>query len=177
MKRVLSVALIVLFTFVGLAVATEQDQLDHPSCGYCGMHRVKFAHSRMLIEYADGGAVGTCSIHCTAVEFANAIDRLPTAIKVGDLNTKQLIDAEKAVWVLGGDKKGVMTKRAKWAFADKAAAEQFVAGHGGTIIDFETAMTAAYEDMYKDTKMIRAKRAAKREKKMSGSAHKMHKHE
>lgn len=35
---------------------------------------------------------------------------------VGDYNTKRLIDAEKAVWVIGGGKQGVMTKRAKWAF-------------------------------------------------------------
>lgn len=177
MKKTLSVALAILFLFSGSVIAAEQDQLDHPSCGYCGMHRVKFAHSRMLIEYADGGSVGTCSIHCTAVEFANAIDRMPTAIKVGDLNTLQLIDAEQAVWVLGGDKKGVMTKRAKWAFADKAAAEAFIAGHGGEIVDFEKAMTAAYEDMYKDTKMIRAKRAEKRKMNTPGAPTKMHMHQ
>lgn len=146
------------------SIAAEQDQLDHPSCGYCGMHRVKFAHSRMLIEYAEGPSVGTCSIHCTAVEFANAIDRQPTAIMVGDLNTGKLIDAEQAAWVLGGDRQGVMTKRAKWAFSDKSAAEKFIAEHGGTIIDFEQAMSAAYEDMYRDTKMIRAKRASKKMK-------------
>lgn len=167
MKKALSVALTILLIFVGSSVfAADQDQLDHPSCDYCGMHRVKFAHSRMLIEYADGGAVGTCSIHCTAVEFANAIDRMPTSIKVGDLNSKQLIDAEQAVWVLGGSRQGVMTKRAKWAFADKTAAATFIAEQGGEIVDFDRAMTAAYEDMYKDTKMIRAKRATMKKKMM-----------
>jgi len=34
---------------------------------------------------------------------------------VGDFGTKKLIDAEKALWVLGGSKPGVMTKRGKWA--------------------------------------------------------------
>jgi len=164
MKKVLFVALAVLFILTSIAVAEDQDQLDHPSCSYCGMHRVKFAHSRMLIEYADGGSVGTCSIRCAAVEFANAIDRMPQVIMVGDLNSKQLIDAEQAVWVLGGEKPEVMTKRAKWAFADKAAAETFVAEQGGEIVDFDRAMTAAYEDLYKDTKMIRKKRAAKKMK-------------
>jgi hypothetical protein len=33
------------------------------------MDRVAFAHGRMLIEYADGTSVGTCSIHCTVVEM------------------------------------------------------------------------------------------------------------
>lgn len=164
MKKVFSVALIFIFFLAGTLIAAQQDQLDHPSCSYCGMHRVKFAHSRMLIEYEDGGSVGTCSIHCTAIEFANAIDRMPTAIKVGDINSKQLIDAESAVWVLGGNRQGVMTKRAKWAFADKSSAEAFIAEHGGERVDFEQAMSAAYEDMYKDTQMIRTKRAAKKKK-------------
>lgn len=166
MIKILSLAILILVCFCIPALSADQDQVDHPSCSYCGMHRVKFAHSRMLIEYDKGAAVGTCSIHCTAVEFANAIDRMPKAILVGDLNTKQLIDAEQAIWVLGGKRQGVMTKRAKWAFADKAAAEAFIAKQGGEIVDFDRAMTAAYEDMYKDTKMIRAKRAAKKKKMM-----------
>lgn len=166
MRRILSVVIVVLVFFCSSAPAADQDQMDHPSCSYCGMHRVKFAHSRMLIEYEKGDAVGTCSIHCTAVEFANAIDRMPKAILVGDLNTKQLIDAEQAIWVLGGKRQGVMTKRAKWAFADKTSAEDFVNQQGGEIVDFDRVMTAAYEDMYKDTKMIRAKRAAKKKKMM-----------
>lgn len=166
MNKIMSLLLAVLLIFGTAAVAADQDQLDHPSCSYCGMHRVKFAHSRMLIEYTDGGSIGTCSIRCTAVEFANAIDRMPKSIMVGDLNTKQLIDAEKAVWVLGGNRPGVMTKRAKWAFADRAAADAFIAEQGGEIADFEQAMTAAYQDMYMDTKMIRMKRAAKKSKMM-----------
>src|SRR5690242_11161675 len=54
------------------------------SCKYCGMDREQFAHSRMLIEYDDGTAAGTCSLHCLAVELINNIDKTPTAIKVGD---------------------------------------------------------------------------------------------
>jgi len=173
MKNVLSVALAILLLFSSAAVAADQDQLDHPSCDFCGMHRVKFAHSRMLVEYTEGDAVGTCSIRCMAVEFANAIDRIPKNIKVGDLNSKHLIDAEKAVWVLGGERQGVMTKRAKWAFADKTAAEAFVTEQGGEIVDFDRAMTAAYEDMYKDTKMIRKKRAAKRKNQTPSAPMKM----
>ena len=166
MNKILSVMLTVLLIFGGVVMAADQDQVDHPSCDYCGMNRVKFAHSRMLIEYADGGSAGTCSIHCAAVEFANAIDRIPMSIMVGDLNSKQLIDAEQAVWVLGGKRPGVMTKRAKWAFADKAAAEAFIAEQGGEIANFEQAMTAAYQDMYTDTKMIRMKRSAQKTKMM-----------
>jgi hypothetical protein len=128
------------------------------------MDRAKFASSRMAIEYDDGSKVSTCSLHCAAVELVNQIDKTPTAIKVGDFGTQVLLDAEKAVWVLGGSKPGVMTKRAKWAFADKAAAEAFVKENGGTIVGFEDAVKAAYEDMYQDGRMIREKRKAMRAK-------------
>src|SRR5512136_3014785 len=86
------------------------DVAHHMNCTYCGMDRAKFAQSRMLIEYDDGSAVATCSIHCAAVDLANNIDKTPKAIMVGDCGTKELIDAEKAFWVIGGSKPGVMTK-------------------------------------------------------------------
>jgi len=77
----------------------------------------------------------------------------------GDMDiAKKLIDAEKAYWVIGGNKPGVMTKQAKWAFEKKADAEKYIAESGGTLATFDEAMTAAFEGMYADTKMIREKR-------------------
>jgi len=52
---------------------------------------------------------------------------------VADYNTKKLLPAEKAVWVIGGGKTGVMTKRAKWAFSDKQGADAFIQKNGGLI--------------------------------------------
>ena len=142
----------------------HQDQLSHVACLYCGMDRTKFAHSRMLVEYENGDEVGTCSIHCMALEFANALDRTPKQIFVADYLTGKLVISNKAVWVLGGKKPGVMTSRAKWAFAQQSDADAFVAGHGGTIANFEQAMKASYEDMYQDTLRIRKMRAMKKMK-------------
>lgn len=165
MKKGLSLALTAVLLFSSLVFAAEHlDQEQHASCNFCGMNRVKFAHSRMLINYSDDSSVGTCSLHCAAVEFAISINKTPTAIKVSDFNTKQLIDAEGAFWVLGGQKPGVMTLRAKWAFSDKEAAKKFVISNGGIIVDFDQAMKAAYEDMYKDTMMIRNQRKMKKMK-------------
>jgi copper chaperone NosL len=159
-----SVALVVcgVVGLVLICAAYAQDMDKHPGCKYCGMDRKMFGHSRMLVVYDDGSELGACSLHCVAVDMAVHIDKFPKAIQVGDFNTKQLIDAEKAVWVLGGDKPGVMTKRAKWAFADKAAAESYIKANGGQLADFEAVIKAAYEDMYADTKMIRDRRKAKR---------------
>uniref|UniRef100_A0A7C3WG57 NosL family protein n=1 Tax=Fundidesulfovibrio putealis TaxID=270496 RepID=A0A7C3WG57_9BACT len=145
----------------GNAPAMEQDVKAHPSCPLCGMDREKFAHSRMLIEYEGGSAYGSCSLHCAVLEMAVNLDKTPAKILVGDYNTRKLIDAETAIWVIGGDQMGVMSKRAKWAFADKSAAEAFIKQHGGQIADFDAVIKAAFEDMAADTKMIREKRKAR----------------
>ncbi len=139
-----------------------EDVHRHPSCPYCGMDRERFSHSRMLIQYEDGSEVGTCSLHCVAVELALKIDQTPKALMVGDYNAKRLIDAERAYWVMGGGKPGVMTKRAKWAFERKEDAERFMEENGGQLVTFEEAIRASYEDMYSDTKMIRDRRKARR---------------
>jgi copper chaperone NosL len=158
-KRFVVAMVPVLSVFViGLVFAQMEDIKKSPSCKYCGMDRQKFAHSRMHIDYDDGTAMGTCSIHCAAIDLSLNIDKTPKMIGVGDYNTKNLIDAEKAFWVIGGNKPGVMTKRAKWAFEKKADAEQFIKDNGGKLASFDEAMKASYEDMYEDSKMIRNKR-------------------
>lgn len=145
-----------------------QDVQQSPSCKFCGMDRAKFAHSRMIVTYEDGSSLGTCSIHCLAIDLATNIDKTPRLIQVGDYNSKNLIDAEKAFWVIGGNTPGVMSKQAKWAFEKKEDAEKFVKENGGAIATFDEAMQAAYQSMYEDTKMIREKRKMKR---MQGAAH------
>lgn len=151
--------------------APPDDVVQASACRHCGMNRGTFSHSRMLIEYEDGSRVATCSLHCTSVELANTIDRIPVMVSVADYDSKELIDAEKAVWVLGGSKKGVMTGQAKWAFASREAAERFIKANGGSIASFDEAIKAAYDDMYQDTKMIREFRKMKRLKQQGGSVH------
>ena len=166
MKKVLVLCILLLACAGGIAMAMDQaDIAKHASCKYCGMDRQKFAHSRMLIEYADS-SVGLCSLHCAALDLANQLDKMPAAIKVADYNSKELINAETATWVLGGKVKGVMTGRAKWAFASKDEAMKFVAENGGEVVDFEAAISAAYQDMYQDTRMIRQKRQEMKKMKM-----------
>jgi nitrous oxide reductase accessory protein NosL len=143
---------------VQIALAeTPQDIQEHPTCKYCDMNRQHYAHSRMLIEY-ENSSFGSCSLHCVAIDLALNIDKIPVSIKVADFNTTELIDAESAFWVIGGNKPGVMTKRAKWAFAKKRDADDFIARNGGVSASFDEAIKAAYRDMYEDSRMIRGKR-------------------
>jgi nitrous oxide reductase accessory protein NosL len=162
-KAVLAaVALSLFLAPVGAALAADADIVKHQSCKLCGMDREKLNFSRVYLEYDDGSTEGTCSIHCAAVDLALNLDKSPKTIWVSDFSTRQLIDAEKAVWVLGGKKQGVMTKRAKWAFTEEAAAEAFIQVNEGAVSSFDEVIKNAYEDMYEDTKMIRERRAAKR---------------
>jgi copper chaperone NosL len=176
MKKILLLPAIVLFfCIVGVVVAMDLDDIvQYGSCKYCGMDRQKFAQSRMLIGYDDGSTSGLCSLHCAALELANEIDKMPETLKVGDFNTKELVNAEEAIWVIGGDLQGAMSGRAKWAFASKESAGQFTAEHGGEIASFEDAVKAAYEDMYQDTRMIRQKRKEMKHMKMEGSGSTVH---
>jgi len=130
------------------AAALPDDIRKHPECVYCGMDRDRYSYSRMLVEYDDGKAVPTCSIHCTGIDLALNPHKGVKASLVGDYDTRALLDAEKAFWVVGGDRKGVMSIRGKWAFGGRKAAERFVKEHGGAIATYDDAMKAAFEDMY-----------------------------
>ncbi len=159
MKKFLAVLMVLGMSISASAMMPVQDDIKmHPACKYCGMDRAKFAQSRVLLTYADGTIVGTCSLHCAAVDLAINMDKTPKSIQVGDYMTKALIDAESASWVMGGKKTGVMTKNAKWAFATPEAAENFAKENGGEITVYDKVIKASYEDMYADIKMIREKR-------------------
>ncbi len=167
MKPLLAAALLSLSLLAptpARAEAPADDVKAAPSCRHCGMDREKFASSRMVITYDDGTSVGVCSIHCAAVDLATALDKAPVTLQAADLGSKALVDAERATWVIGGAKQGVMTKRGKWAFAERGAAEAFARENGGTVATFDEAMKAAYEDLWQDTKMIREKRKMMRMK-------------
>ncbi|MEK6672262.1 MAG: nitrous oxide reductase accessory protein NosL [Nitrospirota bacterium] len=165
-KLYVSMAMIIICLLAGGIAFALEDVKKHPSCKYCGMDREKFAHSRMYIEYDDGSTAAACSIHCAAIEIASNIDKTPKAIMVGDYYTKSLVDTEKATWVIGGGKMGVMTERPKWAFEKKEDAERFIKENGGELSTFDGAIKAAYEDMGQDTKMIREKRKMMKNKMM-----------
>jgi copper chaperone NosL len=130
------------------AIPITDDIRQYPECKYCGMDRQKFGFSRMLLRYDDGTTVPTCSIHCTGIDLALNPHKGVLVSLVGDYNSRALLDAEKAFWVLGGDKMGVMSIRGKWAFGGRKDAERFIKEHGGAIVSYDEVMKATFEDMY-----------------------------
>jgi len=147
-QRIFPIFLIVasLLSLFVLTAFAETDIDQHRDCIQCGMDRKAYGYSRMLVEYKDGTQVGTCSLHCVVTELYSNKNREVSTFKVADRDTRQLIDAEKAAWTIGGKKRGVMTMRAKWAFSTRKEAQKFVASYGGTIATWNEALAATSED-------------------------------
>jgi copper chaperone NosL len=124
------------------------DITSHPKCAYCGMDRKEYAYSRVLIKYRDGSEEGLCSVHCAGLDLALHPEKVAARIMVGTYDHGKLVDAERAVWVLGGSEQGVMSIRGTWAFENKEGAEAFMRDHGGSIASFRNIMTATFEDMW-----------------------------
>lgn len=157
-KRILLTALLTGFFSFWLFLHAGVVLSENDVCPHCGMKKSAYGHSWVVIGYADGISVGLCSIHCGAIDMALNTAKDVNSISIGDYNTQKQIDAERAFWVIGGDKPGVMTIRAKWAFDTKKAADHYIQIHGGRAADFGEVMQAAFEDMYQDTLIIRKKR-------------------
>jgi copper chaperone NosL len=128
------------------AGSIHADVKAHQACLHCGMDREKFAHSRMLITYSDGSSAGVCSIHCAATELKAGKGKTVKSVEVADLNSKKLVEAGKATWVIGGSRKGVMTRTPKWAFAKKDDAAAFISKNGGKTATYKEALALAEQE-------------------------------
>jgi nitrous oxide reductase accessory protein NosL len=121
-----------LFTTIALSVV-ENPQ----SCVNCGMNRETYAFSRVLIVFDDTLKAGTCSIACAHKVAADNASKKITSLKVADFTSQKLIDAQTAIWVVGGKKPGVMSSTPVWAFSDKGGAKKFIAAFGGKLATFQ----------------------------------------
>ena len=69
------------------------------------------------------------------------------AVYAADRDSRVLLPATEAYWVMGGAKRGVMTNLPKWAFTSKPAADAFIAKQGGKPATWEEALAAAQEEL------------------------------
>jgi nitrous oxide reductase accessory protein NosL len=145
-KVLISHIVLALFLIAGATAFAQEDISEHRNCAHCGMDRKAYGYSRMLIVYDNGPKVGVCSLHCAVVDLEANRERRVKSLLVADRDTRSLINAETAAWVMGGKKRGVMTQRPKWAFSDKTAAQAFIDANGGTIASWSDVLAAARED-------------------------------
>jgi nitrous oxide reductase accessory protein NosL len=148
-----------------------RDELaKYPRCPYCGMDRAMWHHSRHLVHYDDGLADGTCSIHCLAISLSINLDRGPKAIYAADFGCKKavksLVLVDDATYLMGSRLKGTMSTQSKMAFASADAARVAQKEQGGTLGDFDAALTETYAGMAKDTLMVRKRRAERGQRMM-----------
>ncbi len=146
LKGIGAALFLVMLVGTALAAAGNDDIAAHRDCAHCGMDRKVYGYSRMLVEYVDASQVGLCSLHCAVTEMNGQRDKQVKSLQVADRDSHRLIDADKAIWVIGGKKRGVMTQQPKWAFATEAAARAFVTANGGRVIAWPEALKAAQEE-------------------------------
>ncbi|MEO5342979.1 MAG: nitrous oxide reductase accessory protein NosL [Gammaproteobacteria bacterium SHHR-1] len=146
----------------------QDDLRKYPKCPYCGMDRAEYHHSRHLVQYDDDLVDGVCSLHCLAISLSLNMDRGPKAIYAADFGSsaaiKPLALVDGTHYLVGSKLKGTMTANSKKAFASLDAAQAAMAAQGGTLVNFDQALTQAYLDMAKDSQRIRKMRAERRRK-------------
>jgi copper chaperone NosL len=150
LKRRLAIIAVLTLVLVSMAEMNvlAQDDIDaHRSCASCNMDRKAFGYSRMLVQYEDGSVAGICSLRCAVVELDAHKELKVKSLLVADRDSRMLIDAEHAIWVMGGEKRGVMTQQPKWAFTSKTGAEAFIKANGGKIVTWAEALAAAREEL------------------------------
>jgi copper chaperone NosL len=131
---------------------THNDIDQHRSCANCGMDRKAYGFSRMLVQYQDGTVAGACSLHCAVIELNANPGRTVTSLLVADRDSRALLAAEKAIWVMGGKKRGVMTELPTWAFQSKEGAEVFMRANGGKIVPWAEALATAQKEAARETR-------------------------
>jgi len=148
----------------------QNDIEKYPKCPYCGMDRQQYHHARMLVQYSDDLADGTCSLHCAAISLSLNVDREPKMMWVGDNavtgDIKPLVEVDKASFLVGSKLPGVMTTNSKVAYGREEAAKAAQLAQGGELVQFDQALLLAYSDMAKDVSRIRKMRAERKRKMM-----------
>lgn len=104
-------------------------------CHVCGMWIDQNMHTRHVVTTRDGSQIMFCSLSC-AMKFINANQSEIKRIQVADYLTAELVDAQKAVYLVDSDAPPVMSYLSFIAFRDRASAQKFQKVHGGTITDF-----------------------------------------
>jgi len=140
--------------FLFTAVHAEEQKW----CPLCSMNLKMFWKTTHWLTFSDGTRTGYCSIHCASKVYqdrATDIDRW----EVADSDTKKLINARKAHFLIGSDLPGTMTPASKLAFASLDVAKKYQKEHGGTIGTLDDALKRALEGRGEDMALIKKKKA------------------
>ena len=150
---------LIIFTLVlvsGLFLFTMVQAEEQKYCPLCSMNLKMFWKTSHWLTFSDGTRTGYCSIHCASIVYkkrASDIDRW----EVADYDTKKIINAYKAHFLIGSDLPGTMTPVSKLAFASLDVAKRYQQKNGGKIGTFDDALKRALEGLGEDMAMIKKK--------------------
>ncbi len=139
-----------------------QDGKAKMFCPTCGMTLPMFYKTNHAATH-NGHMKQFCSIHCLAEENIKNKANLKD-VKVVDVSSLKFIDVSKATYVVGSSKKGTMTMKSKYAFANKANAQKFAKEFGGDVMNYDGAYKVASKGLDKEMAMIGKKQAVMAEK-------------
>jgi len=134
-----------------------QSGMENMWCPVCGMSLKMYYKTSHAVILKDGKKKQYCSIRCLAVDYPAIKSSLAQTLVV-DLKTEKLIDADKAVYVIGSKVPGTMTMVSKLAFSDEASANAFMAKMGGELGNFKTAFSKAQDSLQMDIAMTDKKK-------------------
>jgi len=122
-------------------------------CGVCGMNLKMFYKTSYI-----AGDKQYCSVRCLVADDMKNHNIDFDKVKVIDAKTQKPILAKDAIFVVGSDIKGTMSKISKLAFSSEADAKEFIKAHGGKITTFDEVLKMAKETLKKDSKMVMMKK-------------------
>lgn len=140
------VMLVALAAAYAFGFATPKDLAQYPDCLNCGMSRKSCAHTRIVVEYADGTKRAECGLHCLLADLVDQPGRQPKMFLAADYNDRKLVEAEKCSWVRYDNAAECRGSKVMLAFRSERGADDFIASFGGRKLTFDEALKTAYLD-------------------------------
>ena len=122
-------------------------------CSVCGMNLKMFYKTSYI-----AGDKQYCSVRCLVADDMKNHNIDFDKVKVIDAKTQKPILAKDAIFVVGSDVKGTMSRVSKLAFSNEADAKEFIKAHGGRLATFDEVLKMAKETLKKDSKMVMMKK-------------------
>ena len=101
-------------------------------CSICGMNLKMFYKTSYI-----AGDKQYCSVRCLVADDMKNHNIDFDKVKVIDAKNQKPILAKDAIFVVGSDVKGTMSRVSKLAFSTKTDAKEFIKAHGGKITTFD----------------------------------------
>ena len=121
-----------------------QNSVFKEKCPICGMTLRKFYKTNHIIKLKNKEYIQYDSLRCLVIGMKNKkIDK----IYLIDAKTNDIIDTNKAYYVINSKIKGTMSKVSKFGFKNKKDALNFIKKNAGYLANFKEAKNIALKEI------------------------------